>query len=788
MSAVLTAARRAVTRRRVQTVVIAIVVLFSSATGVLAVGLLVASHAPFDTAFAQARGAHVTATFAGNTPGLAATGHASGVTAAAGPFDETTASVSASGPLGTIRLPTGTIVGRAAATGPVDQLSLDSGSWLTGPGQIVLARDYAGPLADFVGSTVTVQGSGSPMLRLVGVADSVTGTAQAWVWPSQSDLLHPSTGTAAEQMLYRFDDASSQSTLDAELATATAGLPHGALLASSSYLTVRASAARDIAPFVPFVVAFAVLGIVLSVLITANIVNGAVVAGTRTIGVLKSLGFTPAQVVSGYVAQVLAPALVGCAIGVPVGVVLAQPVLDQTRRAYNLPAQIGGVPLWVMLLVAAGVPLVVAVAALLPARRAGRLSAISAISVGRAPRAGRGFRLSRALTGTRLPLTVACGLGLPLARPSRAVATVVAVVLGAVTLVFAIGLATSVNIVQADLSRTGSVPVIVQLPRGPGAAKPGGPVESSGTVDPGQARATIAAYPGTAHTVAVSQTPVSVVGVSAEVTVEAYAGDATWTGYPLISGRWYANADEVVAGSVLLRQTGHHVGDRLVLTGANGQRSVTVVGEVLDSRNEGVELIADAATMATVTTVQPGQFEVGLAPGTDVAAYTRSLQDEFGPLSGVFVDDRTRGNNERTFIVLQSLIATLAVLLCTVAALGVLNTAVLVTRERAHQIGVFKSVGMTPRQVAGLVLIGMAALGLVAGVLAVPAGVLLHHQIVPIMADGASTGLPWSAIHVYQLWELVLLALAGVGVAGLGALLPARWAARSRPAAVLRAE
>jgi putative ABC transport system permease protein len=160
----------------------------------------------------------------------------------------------------------------------------------------------------------------------------------------------------------------------------------------------------------------------------------------------------------------------------------------------------------------------------------------------------------------------------------------------------------------------------------------------------------------------------------------------------------------------------------------------------------------------------------------------------FGPLSGVFVDDRTHGNNERTFIVLQSLIATLAVLLCTVAALGVLNTAVLVTRERAHQIGVFKAIGMTPRQVAGLVLIGMAALGLVAGVLAVPAGILLQHRIVPVMAAGAGTGLPWSAIDVYQWWELALLALAGAALAAVGALLPARWAARSRPAAILRAE
>jgi putative ABC transport system permease protein len=54
---------------------------------------------------------------------------------------------------------------------------------------------------------------------------------------------------------------------------------------------------------VPFVVAFGVIGLAMSVLIVGNVVNGAVVAGYRRIGVLKSLGFTPAQVVAAYVAQ-----------------------------------------------------------------------------------------------------------------------------------------------------------------------------------------------------------------------------------------------------------------------------------------------------------------------------------------------------------------------------------------------------------------------------------------------------------------------------------------------------
>jgi putative ABC transport system permease protein len=46
-----------------------------------------------------------------------------------------------------------------------------------------------------------------------------------------------------------------------------------------------------------------------------------------------------------------------------------------------------------------------------------------------------------------------------------------------------------------------------------------------------------------------------------------------------------------------------------------------------------------------------------------------------------------------------------------VAALGVLNTVVLMTRERAHDLGVFKAVGMTPRQAIAMVVTTVAATG-----------------------------------------------------------------------------
>ena len=55
--------------------------------------------------------------------------------------------------------------------------------------------------------------------------------------------------------------------------------------------------------------------LLLAVLIVISLVSGAVVAGVRRIGVLKSIGFTPLQVGAVYVAQAGFPAALGIVIG-----------------------------------------------------------------------------------------------------------------------------------------------------------------------------------------------------------------------------------------------------------------------------------------------------------------------------------------------------------------------------------------------------------------------------------------------------------------------------------------
>jgi putative ABC transport system permease protein len=761
-------------------VVIGAVVLLSSGTAVLALALLVASDAPFDRAFSRQHGAHATAGFDAakvSAADLAATANRPGVTAASGPYETVTAQISTD----RLPLPPGLIAGRDKADPAVDKLYLIDGNWLTGPGQIVLSEDILPQrdLAPRVGSTVTVDVAGGPTLKVVGIADSITGSAGAWVWPTQTDVLHTSGAVLSRQMLYRFASADSDTAVRASLTRATAGLPADALTGASTYQAVELRATENLKPMVPFVVAFSVLGLAMSVLIVVNVVAGAVVAGFRSIGVQKALGFSPAQVVAVYVGQILTVSVPACLLGVVLGWLMAKPLLLQTAAAYHIPGA-ATVPGWTLLVVLLGVPVSVGLAALGPAVRAGRLSAVQAITVGRAPRSGRGFRVRRALAATRLPRAVSVGLGTPFARPARTAVTLVAVLLGATTVVFAVGLAASLSRVVAAFDRTSAIPVTVLY-------QPSGPPGASPAPDPAAVRAAIEAQPGTAQAIGLSEVHANLAGSTEPLTIRAYDRDASRAGYPVLSGRWYSGSDEAVGTSRMLRLTGTKVGDYVTVGTRLGQRRIHIVGEVFANGSGATVVMSTAGLGGLVQSVSAQWFEVELKAGTDPRAYVEGATTALARVDAIpRLTAETQEN--QTVTIMLGLIATLTVLLSAVAALGVFNTVVLNTRERVHEIGVLKAIGMTPWQVRVMVMTSMVAVGALAGGLAVPAGWLLHRAIVPVMAAATGLELPHTVVTVYHPLELIALGLSGVVLAVLSALVPAGWAARTQSATALRAE
>ncbi|MEV5769055.1 ABC transporter permease, partial [Micromonospora sp. NPDC052213] len=724
MSAVWRASRAAVRRRRVQTFVIGLVVLLSTTTIVVALALLEASSAPFDRAFARQQGPHAIAVYdLAKVNDAQLTGQRTGVAAAAGPFGQVTLDLTEGGGPG----PRGplTVVGRADPGGSVDRLNLWQGRWPTSPGEIVLNQPDPG--ADSRGfppdrGEVTL---GGKRYTVVGRAHSLSQTADAWVSPEQMTALHPTSA----QMLYRFTgDVSTKPAVHADLAAVTANLPAGALIAAQPYLVVKEKVASDIGVYVPFLATFGMLGLIVAVVIVGNVVSGAVVSSFRHIGILKALGFTPRQVVAVYLVMVSVPALIGCVLGTVVGTLAAQPLLSDGFQGLGLDVGIN-VGVWIWAAGLGGVPALVALAAFVPAVRAHRLSAAEAISAGRSPRTGHGTRPQRWLAGLRLSRPVTLGLGLPFARPGRTAFTVVAVLLGVTTVTFATGLAdtlTRISTIEQQASgQIGVRPSDGQTRIAPeGQLPPTGPQATTTRTD-AQVEQLLRGLPDVARVTPVLRLPVPTIGQTQPLTVNFVRGDYSSMGYQneLTAGRWMTRVHETVVPSELMRERGLNVGDKLTLE-LGGRRTVlTVIGETMDGAPGPPGMFVDwrvLTELAPDRAVKPHEvyYQVQLKTGGNVAAYVAAVK---AADPGIDAWDTSQLSDFAVTVIGFS--SVLSLLLSTVAALGVFNTVVLNVRERRRDLGMLKSIGMTPRQVVTMVLTSMAVVGAAGGVLGIPLGI-----------------------------------------------------------------
>lgn len=779
----------AIKRRRLQTFVLGVVALVSTAMAVVTMGLLAAVSGPFDKVYNAAHGAHIVAEFDNSKAAvaqIAQTAQAPGVVASAGPFpvavlhrpvDKVVDPAGTGAP--TIGLAgTFTVVGRDRPDTAVDTMQLSSGRWPTGPGEIVLNSPQGIDrtnlrLIDVEHHVVTPSGVD---LKVVGYARSVSNSANGWVTPAEAAAL----GATSTQMMYRFREAGSDSALTADVAALTAGLPTGALVATGSYLTIKAHLATGPNTYAPFLTAFSILGLLVSVMIVGNIVSGAVVAGYRHIGILKALGFTPDQVTSVYVLMVTVPAAVGCVIGAAIGSDVGATMVSQAFYGISGSDVLRGretLPTWVFPAVLLGIPVLVVLSALIPAVKARRLPAAVVISAGSVQQTGRGLAAQRAFGGSRLPRPVSLGLGWPFSRPGRAALTLSTVVLGATAATLAIGLSASVVKYDRAQSQQGKIQMVIGVSDSTPPWHRTAPVHTDD-----QLFTLLRALSGTVHVSAEALVQTRMRGSADIVKMAVETGDTMALHADLARGRWIDGPGEIVVGSQFWHQHKIFLGQTFVLEAVDGEQ---VPEKVVGEQTAGSDVTS--TDWDRFIGLRPGHramtFYVGLAKGTDPHAYAAAvgrIDPALQPTLNNSIDTIEK--------VMISVISTLTGMLIVVCALGVFNAVVLTTRERRKDLGVLKSIGMTPRQLIAMVVTAMAALGLVGGLVGLPAGMLAHRIILPITGHGTGRDLPASILQVWHWPTMVLLACSGAVIATLGAFLPSIRASRASAAEVLRTE
>jgi putative ABC transport system permease protein len=812
---VLQAAWAGTTRRLVQSLVMLAVLCVSSAAAVTGLSLAYAANAGYAAGISATRSADLAVTINAakvTAAQLAATRHLPGVTQDAGPYPQTTITVGPAGRPGSFARAKLTVVGRGSPSGPLDDIvanpsvmdSLTGGQsrWPARPGEISLSTSSI--IRVPLGAKLTVlTAPGRPSLTVTGYGDVGVNPENAWVVPSEIAALRAAGAPAEEQMLYTFKNGGTSAQVTADAAELKAALPRGAVASSQP---LQAGPPPSTTPVqvgatggggnvnTPYVEAFAILGLVLAVLITANVVSATVIASYRRIGVLKSIGFTPAQVTAVYLAQISIPAVAGAVAGTILGNSWVLPVIGM----YAIQGSHVSVPLWINLTAPLGMLALTGLAAAVPAVRAGRLRAITAITAGQAPRAGRGALAYRLAARLRLPATVTTGLAAPFSRPARSAVTLAALLFGLTGVVLGTSLNASIHkINHSATTGLGQLQAAFQ-----GLSSAFSPSQAAA------AQAAMRAQPGTLRYVGETDlqyfplppgpgSPASKVNVGIPgrrdlpLLTYAYNGDSSWLGWSLISGHWYNGPGQVDVSTVFAAETHHGTGDSVTLT-VNGQPvTVRIAGEVFVPSPVPAVWVSSQTLGGAAAGLAVHQYDLDLRPGTSTHGYTSALQRALQRALGPDIVVGTEGASSIAGFLDTPLFAWLTALVGMLAGLGVLNAALLATRERVHDLGVFKAVGMTPRQTTTMVICWVIAPAVIAEAIALPAGLITQDHLVRQLTSGTAlhgAALPGSFVQALGGSGLLLLALAGLAIAIAGALGPATWAARTRTATVLHAE
>jgi putative ABC transport system permease protein len=579
-----------------------------------------------------------------------------------------------------------------------------------------------------------------------------------------------------QQMLYRVDPSATQADLSAAVAHITAGLSPKAVSGTTTYLDVKAGADQLADLYVPVLLAFSIFALLAAAFTIANVVGGIVLTSYREIGVMKAVGYTPGQVTATLVAQILVPVAIGLIAGIVAGTLASQPIIRNTAQSFGLPASF--TLSWPVIAAVAGIGVLTAlVAAIGPATRAGRLSASAALARGVAPsRRPDGGRLRRA--GLQLPASLPIRLGIAsgVAQPLRAAMTLGALVVGVAAVTFALGLNASLLRVMEDIHRDVASPVRVEL-TGDGITAQAVTDAINRNVDT-----------GSVTTIGRAEVTVPRLG---SVPFFGYSTDASHLGYAMIAGRWSTAPGEAVASSNVFARGGYAIGDEIAISGSGGTATVRLVGEVFDTGGRDHDNLVIHGSWTNLTAVEPGlepsQWEIIPKAGVSPRDYQTAIQQSIGPGLDIWVAGDSSGDD--TFLLFLSVVGTLGAVLVAISLGGVFNTVLLETRQRTHELAVLKALGLTPLQVVATVMASVVPIGIVAGLIGVPVGLVAQRLVLTYMGQvAAKTDIPPSVFDVFSVAVVGLLALSGLAIGVVGAFLPAQRAARQPIAPVLQAE
>jgi putative ABC transport system permease protein len=238
-----------------------------------------------------------------------------------------------------------------------------------------------------------------------------------------------------------------------------------------------------------------------------------------------------------------------------------------------------------------------------------------------------------------------------------------------------------------------------------------------------------------------------------------------------------AEGDVVFISTVVADKYGLQSGDSIRLQTRRGQRDFEVGAVVVDYNELGMSIQGSWKDLRRYFGVNDvSAFLVKLVPGAVHAQVRDDIDRLYGERQHLTIESNAAMKQEVTVLMAQTwgMFDVLAFIAVIVAALGVINTLMMSVLERTREIGMLRGVGMTRWQVVKLVLAEAAIIGVMGGVFAIVYGLFLSQ----IFIGGANTMQGYQLATIIPKQALVAGLFIAIIVSQVAALLPAFRAAR----------
>ncbi len=660
------------------------------------------------------------------------------------------------------------LFGFGAIPPTVNRPLIAEGHWLepNSPNQIVLDLSFARNLHLQVGDQLEFEARDKSHLKLE-VAGLAVNTIQgiypdttpglAYVLPSTLDKFEPDKSLWGNAMGIRL--------VNPNLARAFLEQSQQLLKSGFGWYDIQSvkdsieASIRINAIFLGLAGGFALL---VSGFLVAGAISSSLLARSREIGLLKTSGFTPGQVLRLFLLEYLILGLVGSLIGLTLGSLVSPFFQSQAISLLNLTPEVT-----FNLLLLSGIFLAMEAAiclfTMLPSWRVARLSVVEVLNGG----VGRVYRRPSRLAGLalRLKMPIAIVTGVK-EYPPRAMLTALSLVLAVVTTIFVVSTQSSLSWLTEAAFR--GLPYDMAIFR----AK----------VSDSQTQLIIKTYPEIENYFTFTERPA--ISGKTEIVARAVGGDYQKFPFSLVEGSIFSAPGEAVVGLGLLDALGLKVGDNLKLDlipfppGSPVKTiNLHISGSYVVTNHAGKVVIFGLDTLKLIEPkAEAISYGLKLATGTDKERLRQRL---LADSSGNF--DISLSSNELPEQVKQVrfLVTLLSGILIISGLAGLVNSGLIRIREQYRELGILKAVGFTPLQLLLSIGCNTLLLTLASVLVGLILGLVVSRTLFDILLGhglGLLPGLDW------------LLAITGgtLLLSLMTAILPGIIAARLKPVEALR--